>query len=143
MEYTCLTQTNIGGSVLSLEFEFRSRWHGYGVSYFKANEVAGLWSQVTNIARLANKPPLGKLTIRGQWLGIHDYRFRNRAEGGKVNYLFYATTSNIWPAKNSAFVQYHYEWCKMRQQEAEWNSFGCFTNLVLMLLVLLTPVMHW
>ena len=93
--------------------------------------------------KLANKPPLGKLPIRGQGLGIHDCRFRSRAEEGKVNYLSYATTNNVWPAKNSAFVQYHYEWHKMKQQEVEWNSFGRFTSLVVMLLVLLTPVMHW
>lgn len=144
MEYTCLAQTNIGVSVLPLEFEFRSRWHAHGVSYFKTNQLAGLWiGQVTNIVRLTNKPPLGKLPIRGQGLGIHDYRFRNRAEGGKVNYLSYTTTNNVWPAKNSAFVQEHYEWHKMKQQEAEWNSLGRFAGLVLMLLVLLTPVMHW
>ena len=81
MEYACLTQTNIGVLVFPLEFEFRSRWHGHGVSYFKTNQLAGLWiGQVTNIVSLTNKHPLGKLHIRGQGLSIHDYRFRNRAK---------------------------------------------------------------
>ncbi len=144
MEYTCLTQTNIGDLVLPLEFEFRFHWHGHGFSYYKTNQLAGLWiGQVTNIVSLANKLPLGKLPIRCQGLGMRDYRFRNGAEEGKVNYLSYTTTNNVRPAKNSAFMQERYEWHNMKQQEAEWNGFGRFAGLALMRLALLTPVMHW
>ena len=144
MDYTCLTQTNIVDLVLPLEFEFRSRWHGHGFSYYKTNQLAGLWiGQVTNIVSLANKSLLGKLPIRCQGFGTQDYRFRNGAEGGKGNYLSYTTTNNVWPAKNSAFMQERYEWHNMKQQEAEWNGFGRFAGLALMRLVLLTSVMHW
>lgn len=139
MEYACINQTNIGGAVLPLKFEFRSYWPGYLESYFKTNELAELVvGQVTNVIWEKETLPLGKPPIRSKTVKIDDYRFRDRAEGGTMNYLTHATTNKIWPVMNDPHVQLYYEDRKMKEQQAKWNVFGSFAGLVLMLLVLLT-----
>lgn len=114
-------------------------------SYFDKDKIQGYLfaGQITNIVEIKNAALLGKPPIRGRGLTTEDYRFRNRAEGGTINYLRYSTSTNVWLEMDDDFLKVRQAERKMNDDLAGRRSFGRIVGMALMLAIIVMPLISW
>ena len=136
-EYNCGLSTNVNGAIFPLHFELRS--------YFDKDKIQGhiFAGQITNIVEIKNAAPMGKPPIRGRGLTTEDYRFRNRAEGGTINYLRYSTSTNVWLEMDDDFLKVRQAERKMNDDLAGKRRFGRIVGMALMLAIIAMPLISW
>lgn len=136
-EYNCGLITNVNGAIFPLRFELRS--------YFDKDKIQGhiFAGQITNIVEIKNAATMGKPPIRGRGLTTEDYRFRNRAEGGTINYLRYSTSTNVWLEMDDDFLKVRQAERKMNDDLAGRRRFGRIVGMALMLAIIAMPIISW